>query len=118
MEEYPLTRKSWDTETGDLIGEIVASQADESILTDGKVGLGKLKPVIFDPSFHRYRVVGEAVGNAFKDGLKLQEIMPYRDNSFAWASPCLLKSLMGRPFVSLESSLLFRNQRDRYDTKA
>ena len=76
IEEYPLTLecrvKSWDTETGYLIGEIVASQADESILTDGKVDLGKLRPIIFDPSFNAYRVVGEVVGRAFSDGLKLK----------------------------------------------
>ena len=76
IEEYPLTLeckvKSWDPETGYVIGEIVASQADESILTDGKVDLAKLKPIIFDPSFNVYRVVGEAVGNAFRDGLKLK----------------------------------------------
>ena len=50
IEEYPLSLecrvKSWDTETGYLIGEIVASQADESTLTDGKVDLGKLCPII------------------------------------------------------------------------
>ena len=34
--------------------------------------LGKLKPIIFDPSFNAYRVVGEIVGNAFKDGLQLK----------------------------------------------
>ena len=76
IEEYPLTLeckvKSWDTETGYLIGEIVASQADESILTEDKVDLGKLRPIIFDPSFNVFRVVGEAVGNAFKDGLQLK----------------------------------------------
>ena len=76
IKEYPLTLecrvRSWDPEIGYLIGEIVASQADESILTDGKVDLGKLKPIIFDPSFNVYRVVGEAVGNAFRDGLKLK----------------------------------------------
>ena len=76
IEEYPLTLecrvKSWDSETGYLIGEIVASQADESILTDGKVDLGKLRPIIFDPSFNAYRVVGEVVGKAFSDGLKLK----------------------------------------------
>ena len=76
IEEYPLTLeckvKSWDTETGYLIGEIVASQTDESILTDGKVDLGKLRPIIFDPSFNAYRVVGEVVGKAFSDGLKLK----------------------------------------------
>ncbi len=76
IEEFPLTLeckvKNWDTETGYVIGEIVASQADERILTDGKVDLGKLKPIIFDPSFNAYRVVGEVVGKAFSDGLKLK----------------------------------------------
>ena len=76
IDEYPLTLeckvKSWDTETGYLIGEIVASQADESILTVGKVDLGKLRPIIFDPSFNAYRVIGEVVGKAFGDGLKLK----------------------------------------------
>ena len=76
IEEYPLTLeckvKSWDVKTGYLIGEIVASQADESILTNGKVDLGKLRPIIFDPSFNAYRVVGEIVGKAFSDGLKLK----------------------------------------------
>ncbi len=76
IEEYPVTLeckvKSWNPETGYLIGEIVASQADEDVLTDGKVDLGKLKPIIFDPSFNAYRVVGEIVGNAFKDGMKLK----------------------------------------------
>ena len=76
IEEFPMTLecrvKSWDTSTGYLIGQIVASQADESILTDGKVDLGKLRPIIFDPSFNAYRVVGEVVGRAFSDGLKLK----------------------------------------------
>ena len=76
IEEFPLTLeckvKSWDTETGYVIGEIVASQADERILTDGKVDLGKLRSIIFDPSFNAYRVVGEVVGKAFSDGLKLK----------------------------------------------
>ena len=76
IEEYPLTLecrvKSWDPDTGYLIGEVVAWQADESILTDGKVDLGKLRPIIFDPAFNAYRVVGEVVGHAFSDGLKLK----------------------------------------------
>ncbi len=76
IEEYPLTLeckvRSWDPETGYLIGEIVSSAADDSILTDGKVDLGKLRPICFDPFFNVYRVIGEAVGNAFSDGLKLK----------------------------------------------
>ncbi len=76
IEEYPLTLecrvKSWNAETGFLIGEIVASQADEAILTDGKVDLAKLRPVIFDAAICAYRTVGEVVGMAFKDGLALK----------------------------------------------
>lgn len=76
IEEYPVTLeckvRSWDINTGYLIGEIVAMQADEKVLTDGRVDLGKLKPIIFDPSFGAYRVVGEVVGKAFGDGLQLK----------------------------------------------
>ena len=74
IDQYPLTLEckvvSW--KDGILVGEVVNMSADECILTDGKVDLGKLKPIIFDPSFNAYRVVGEIVGNAFKDGLQLK----------------------------------------------
>ena len=76
IEEFPLTMactvRSWDPSTGYLIGAVVAEEADDSILTDGKVDLSKLRPIIFDPSFNAYRVVGEVVGKAFSDGLKLK----------------------------------------------
>ena len=76
IEEYPLTLectvKKWDPEAELLIGKIVAMQADEKILTDGKVDLDKLKPIIFDSSMGLYRVVGEKVGKAFHDGLTLK----------------------------------------------
>ena len=76
IEEYPLTLeckvRSWDPSTGYLIGEVVRMQADEGILTDGKVDLGKLRPIIFDPSFNVYRAMGEPVAKAFSDGLKLK----------------------------------------------
>lgn len=76
IEEYPLTLectvKKWVPEEDILVGKIVAMQADESILTDGKVDLGKLKPISFDASIGAYRVVGEVVGKAFHDGLALK----------------------------------------------
>lgn len=76
IEEYPLTLeckvKSFDDKTGVLVGEIVSEQADEKILTDGKIDLGKMQPIIYDPSTNVYRVVGEVVGHAFKDGLALK----------------------------------------------
>ena len=76
IEEYPLTLecevKEWNEEKEMLIGKIVSQQADESILTDGKVDLGKLQPIMYDASFHVYRVIGEVVGKAFSDGKQLK----------------------------------------------
>ncbi len=46
--------------------------ADESVLTDGRIDPAKLKPISYDPVNNDYLVLGEKVGNAFKDGLKLK----------------------------------------------
>ena len=59
-------------EDGILIGEIVNVNADESILTNGQIDPKKLKPITYDPVNHRYLGLGNIVGNAFKDGLKLK----------------------------------------------
>ena len=50
INEYPLTLECRvvSFEDGMLIGEVVNQSADESILTDGKVDLTKLKPIVFD----------------------------------------------------------------------
>ena len=76
IEEYPVTLecevKEWDEKREMLVGKIVSQQVDDSVLTDGKIDLGKLQPIMFDASFHVYRVIGEVVGNAFKDGLKIK----------------------------------------------
>lgn len=60
-------------EDGILTGEVVSTLADESVLTDGKVDFDKMHPIIFDSSMNKYRVIGEAVGNAFHDGLELKK---------------------------------------------
>ncbi len=65
--------KSYDAETCRLIGEIVNVSADESVLTGGKVDPAKLRPITYDPMNHKYLVLGEVVGNAFSDGLKLKK---------------------------------------------
>ncbi len=57
---------------GILVGEIVNVNADESILTDGKIDPKKLKPISFDPVNNTYIGLGEIVGKAFGDGLKLK----------------------------------------------
>lgn len=62
---------SYDDQTCRLVGEIVNVCADESILTDGKIDIAKLQPLVYNPSAHTYHVVGNKVGNAFSDGKKL-----------------------------------------------
>ena len=55
------------------MGEIVNVCADESVLgADGKIDPDKLRPITFDPIHNAYRVLGEKVGNAFRDGTKLK----------------------------------------------
>ena len=55
-------------EDGMLIGEVINQSADESILTDGKVNLAKLKPIVFDAAGMCYRALGEVVGQAWGAG--------------------------------------------------
>lgn len=62
----------YDEESCRLVGEIVNVCADESILTDGKVDLSKFRPITYDPVNHDYLTLGEKVGKAFNDGLKLK----------------------------------------------
>ena len=70
INEYPLTLEckvvSWAD--GILVGEVVNMSADERILTDGKVDLEKLRPIVFDAASMSYRALGEIVGKAWGDG--------------------------------------------------
>ncbi len=74
INEYPLTLecKVVSFEDGMLIGEVVNQSADESILTDGKVDLAKLKPIVFDAAGMCYRALGDSVGQAWGAGKKYQ----------------------------------------------
>ena len=77
IEELPMALEckliSYNPETCCLIGEIVNVSADESVLNEtGKVDPRKLKPITFDPMNNAYLVLGEKVGNAFKDGTAMQ----------------------------------------------
>ena len=56
-----------------LVGEIVNVSAEEGILgKDGKIDLAKFEPIVFDPVNHAYLKLGDKVGDAFRDGLKLK----------------------------------------------
>lgn len=74
--ELPLALEckliSYDEEACRLVGEIVNVCADERILTDGKVDLSKFSPITYDPVNHDYLTLGNKVGKAFSDGLKLK----------------------------------------------
>ena len=74
INEYPLTLECRvvSFEDGMLIGEVVNQSADESILTDGKVDLTKLKPIVFDAAGMCYRALGDSVGQAWGSGKKYQ----------------------------------------------
>ena len=63
---------SYDPESCRMVGEIVNVCAEESVLTDGKIDPAKLRPITFDPMNNAYHVLGEKVGHAFCDGLKLK----------------------------------------------
>ena len=58
----------YDADSCRLVGRIVNISMDESVLTDGKVDLTKLRPICYDSFHHGYHVIGERIGNAFSDG--------------------------------------------------
>ena len=75
INEYPLTLECRVVEIQEregegcfVIGKIVNTIADPSILTDGKIDLDKLQPVVFDMATVSYRSVGGIVGNAWGSG--------------------------------------------------
>ena len=77
FEELPMALEcklvSYDEESCRLVGEIVNVCADERILNaEGKIDLTKFNPITYDPVHHTYRKLGEVVGQAFSDGLKLK----------------------------------------------
>ena len=77
IDELPLAMEcrltSYDEETGLLKAEIVnVSVAESALDANGKVDVSRLRPITFDPFNNKYVVLGETVGNAFKDGLQLK----------------------------------------------
>ena len=55
------------------LGKIKNVSIDEKIIAaDGKIDFSKFVPITFDPIDHGYYKLGEKVGDAFKDGLRLK----------------------------------------------
>lgn len=81
INEYPVTLECIVTKMATMddegntyvVGKIVNMSAKESVLDEkGKIDLGKLKPIIYDPSNNTYRAVGDIVGTAFKSGKEIK----------------------------------------------
>ena len=75
IDQYPLTLECRVVEIMDrgndgcfVIGEVVNTIADPAILTDGRIDLDKLQPIVFDASIPAYRTVGDTVGKAWGAG--------------------------------------------------
>lgn len=77
IDELPMAIEceliSYDPESCHMVGRIVNVSAEERILDEkGRIDVGKLKPITFDPVRNEYITLGEKAGNAFRDGLKLK----------------------------------------------
>lgn len=77
IEELPIAvecrLRSYDPNTGRLVGEIVNVSVDERVLDAvGHVDVAKAQPITFDPFNNAYVVLGEVVGKAFHDGKALK----------------------------------------------
>lgn len=55
------------------IGKVENITADESVMKDGKLDISLVNAISFDPYTNGYYKMGERVGEAFRDGLKLKK---------------------------------------------
>ena len=78
IQEFPLCMECEFIEYQDgeygcgVIGKVVNTTADESVMDGDKVDISKVGAIAFDPYTHGYYKVTERVGEAFKDGLQLK----------------------------------------------
>lgn len=56
-----------------VVGKVVNVTADEAVMKDDNVDISLVDAIAFDPYTHGYYIVGERVGNAFKDGFELKK---------------------------------------------
>ena len=56
-----------------FVGEVVETYADESVLTNSKVDVSKVKPLLFDMPLKKYWSLGDAVADCWNIGKELKE---------------------------------------------
>jgi flavin reductase (DIM6/NTAB) family NADH-FMN oxidoreductase RutF len=63
-----------DFNTHDIfIGELVQTYAENEVLTDGKIDVAKLKPLLFDMASVKYWRLGPSIGNCWNVGKSLKK---------------------------------------------
>ena len=68
---------SYDPAAETCIGEVVSVSADENIVNEnGQIDLTKFKPICYDCGTRGYYTLGDKVGQAFSDGLKIKDSNP------------------------------------------
>ena len=76
IDELPMAAEckllSYDPASCRMVGEVVNVCADESGLTNGKIDPMKLRPITFDGMNSAYLALGDKVGDAFSDGMRLK----------------------------------------------
>lgn len=69
IKEFPMTLEceliKYDRKTGHTFAKIKNIVVEDSILTQGKVDIKKLKPLIYDNDTYEYYGVGRKIGNAY-----------------------------------------------------
>lgn len=79
INEYPLAMEckvveliERENDGAFVVGEIVNAVADPAILTDGKIDIKKLNPLVWDASSLNYFTIADSVGKAWNSGMKLK----------------------------------------------
>ncbi|MBR6899975.1 MAG: flavin oxidoreductase, partial [Bacteroidales bacterium] len=79
IDEYPLAMEckvveliERENDGAFVVGEIVNAVADPAILTDGKIDIKKLNPLVWDGSSLNYFTLADSVGKAWNSGMKLK----------------------------------------------
>lgn len=76
IQECPLSMECrlhdvYDLPTHDImIGEVVATYADDAVLAEGRVDIAKARPLLFDMGSRKYWSLGPAVGDCWRAGKK------------------------------------------------
>ncbi len=55
-----------------FVGEVIQTHADESVLSDGKIDIARLKPLLFDMSSKKYWALGGEVAKCWSIGKEIK----------------------------------------------